>query len=225
MNDEKNQKFLLYIKGETSQNMIYPHTYILGEVLSNVFIPSGSVHSCRETFQTSYLRNHLKTNFVHFVLTVHPDCIITEFQKFIKLIEKQLNIKDSINIYEVENVNRRCVVVKLNEWWLKSKIRQEFVTILLRCYSSWVTGAKTNKTVEHEDLESKIDEILFSQPYFNSTQDAVKYFLSGRTVMKKPFKADVGWHRRFKDKIDNGNPEEVLVGLLSDQVVTIDGNN
>ena len=222
----ENTQFSVYIK-PIANTIIYPHTYYIGDVLDNVFIPLGlsSIHTCRETFQTSYLRHQISSKSVTFALSIYQHCFFSEFLQFINVIENRLKIKGSIILHEVKN-SKNLIVVTLNEWWVKSKIRQEFITILLRCYSTWVKGtglaSKQNKVTEISDLTPHINNILFSQTYFNETKSAVDYFLDGHNAMKKPFKADVGWHRRFgSKKEDNGNHEEVLVGLLSEQVVAI----
>lgn len=218
--------FYLYKKNVTN-DLTYQNVYICGEVCGNCFIPNGAVHACRETFQASYLRGQSKNKKLFFGLTVNPAININNFNLFLRQMEQKIGIEKTIEAHPVSEENK-MVVIEINEFWLSSKIRQEFITIFLRCYSTWITNLQHSYKDAFkkacEDRTEFFDEetfnlILYSQSYFDKTKNAVQQFLSGRVYMKKPYKADMGWYNRFTRNDDEGNPEIVLTRVLKDSTV------
>jgi hypothetical protein len=186
-------------------SLINQGVYGTGEMFDHVFILRRTF-GCREEFMNQWLRAKTKEKYVVFSLTVNH-CDLEQFKKFLVIIETRLKIENTIQIRPLANKDN-IFLVRVSNWWLSSKIRQEFLTILLRCYGEWRGNSANRKAVE----ELPIENILFSHTYFNATKHAVRRFLDGGTLMKNGFKAEEGWYNRFvKTSGDGANPEIVLV--------------
>ena len=114
-----------------------------------------------------------------------------------------MKIKNTIFIKKTD-ING-LVLVGLNSWWMKSKIRMQFITCLLRCYHHYYkNGGKPF------GVNVPLETVVYSYPYLAKTKAATARFLEGYTLLKKGFKC-TGWMQRFEGT--KTNPEKCLVKI------------
>ncbi len=188
---------------ETSGYFGYRHAYFSGTLNGDKFV-AASAHTCREAFMTYSLRTKMKDKLNWFLLNAGPKLSLSEFRHFIRAVERKIGIRNTIIVRPTNNPQLLCIGA--TSWWLKSKIRQEFLTVLLRCYAYY----KGNNGTVLDKKDIPMEKVLFSYNYFNESKDATRRFLNGFTLLKKGFKCD-GWYRNFAN--NKKNPEKALVKL------------
>lgn len=184
-------------------NINYADGYGYGSFKNNTFCMAGS-HSCREEFLRYRMLNEIGGNSYWFLLNIGTKGSVNEYRHFLKAAEKSIGVKNTIL---VRSTNMKGVVaINVNSWWLKSKIRMQFITCLLRCYYHY--NKNNHKSFDKKNIP--MDNILFSYPYFSQTKPAVQRFMSGFTLLKKGYKCE-GWLNRFNNT--KTNPEKCLVKI------------
>ena len=116
--------------------------------------------SCRDIFQS--IRNSIFEKQGMLFHSVHCDNAV----KLIKRIEKHLKIK---NKSKFKKTNRNNIIhIEISSFWLSSKIRKSFFTLVLRC-------------AEHYFEKISTLEIMKDNLYGKATKTAIKKFLDGNT--------------------------------------------
>lgn len=195
---------VISLKTNGYDSYMYADTYTYGTLKNETFSIAGS-YSCREEFCSYILSQQMTAKSYWFLLSIGKKGTVNEYRHFIKAAEKSIGVKNTIL---VRKTNREGVVaICINSWWLKSKIRQQFITCLLRCYYHFYKNA--GKAFDKKEIP--LETILFSYFYFEKTKAAVQRFMQGYTLLKKGYNCQ-GWVNRFaNDK--NTNPEKCLVKI------------
>lgn len=131
---------------------------------------------CREQF---HRRQETKSPCFYYV----PQVSLERFcAKFIR-IEKIIGIKEHSQLFIVNNyMSRPCAVkIVLSPFWKKYKIRQQFLTNLLRAINSSIQA--NNNT----------DNVFGESSYFRQTKYSVVRFLNGYSKSTK----SRGWYNTF----------------------------
>lgn len=207
----KTVKFNIRIHPNYNSYLMYDGGYLKllkdpnDNISSNLYC--DQIHSCRETFMSTILRPLLKEeNDYYFGVINKNNPKINQYRLYIKAIEKIMGLKGTIRAFPTDR--KEVFVVKVTSWWLKSKIRQEALTILLRTWSKFHVA---NKSVKLNFKNLPIRDILLSHEYFQRTRPAVeRFFFQNATLLKNKAGCD-GWLSNFKD--NHKDPNVVLVKL------------
>jgi len=192
-----------------NQYLPYDGTFIVGKsVEENIFIYEKT-YTCREEFMVYALRLLGKNTKEYSFCLVVKNLNTEEYKSFIERVLNKIDApSDSIKICPTNYYN--IIFVTISDWWINSKIRQEFLTILLRCYGTY-RGAGNYKSLNEDYFP--IDDIIFSHKYFQQTEDAVGHFMKGNTLLKIGFSCG-GWVENFKE-----NKKNPLVALVKVNLV------
>lgn len=181
----------------------YADYFCTGSLVGNSFGISHG-YGCREEFYKYDLSHKIGQNNYWFLLNIGSKGSVIEYRRFIRKAEQSMKIKNTIFIKKTDKPN--CVMIGLNSWWLKSKIRLQFVTCLIRCYNHYYKKGGQAFDIKNVPL----DKIIYSYDYLAQTKAATARFLEGYTLLKKGFKCE-GWLNRFSGS--KTNPEKCFVKI------------
>lgn len=134
----------------------------------------GQWYFCRDLFH-GQLYNLNLFFFSHDTTKGH--CIAA----FIRAVEEALDVQPRSDFGPTQR--KTIMWVKPSRWWTVRAMRRSLFTILLRAGSQYIP------------LKDNFTEALFSDPYTNNTQYAVRRFLAGYTVYTGKKR---GWFNQFK---------------------------
>lgn len=160
----------------------------------------GKQYGCREEFYNYFLSSQLGKDNCHFLINILPKFDMEQYQAFLAAVEHTLGISNTIfatktNLHD----NYGVCLISINSWWLKSKVRLQFVTCLLRAFTYYKNANRGKPTLDFPLDNVPVNEILFSYSYLNNTKEATQRFMQGYTLMKKGFKCD-GWMYAFSKR-------------------------
>jgi hypothetical protein len=151
-----------------------------------------SWYSCRDTYQT-VKKDAIKTNGIYFS---HPKNKGEGVAFFLNGIEDILKIKTKSKFSKTERDN--VLWIKISDWWLKTKTRRSFLTLMLRV------------GMDHEPGQPVMDTITTSSR-ISYTLPAIERFLEGYTASKKETTAATNGWFQMMNGLDENKVKEVLV--------------
>ena len=171
----------------------YANTYYYGTLSGTSFSVSGN-YGCREQFLNAVLYSKEKNKSYVFAMGVKRGITIEDFRQFIYDFEKTIAGIATPKIHVNETTDKSLFIFEVDNWWLKSKIRREFLTIMLRAMNTWY---KSKDQKPYKDVY----EVLLTQPYFKRTEAAMRKFMDGYNMMDKG-RRNRGWVNNFSGQID-----------------------